>query len=161
MPIQSDSPMKRWERAAIGRGLLGLAVGALVGCGPELHALEQSLRPFRPDPNENERYELQGVSVLPPQGPWRFAFARGNDSGSWLDPPDGDHVAREQANLLKFARMASTDRRAGAFILIQRLSIVGADLAALMRESSRGYERRFATEYGTSAQRPRCGWSCR
>ncbi|TMB20099.1 MAG: hypothetical protein E6J59_09765 [Deltaproteobacteria bacterium] len=114
-------------------------MGALVGCGPELHALEQSLRPFHPVPNENERYELQGVSVLPPQGPWRFAFARGNESGSWLDPADGDHVARKHANLLKFARMASTDyRRAGAFILIRRPSIVGADMVALHARVEQG-----------------------
>src|SRR5437667_5038721 len=136
---QSDSPMERWGRAAIGGGLLGLAVGALLGCGPELHALEQSLRPFHPVPNENERYELQGVSVLPPQGPWRFALARGNESGSWLDPADGDHVARKHANLLKFARMASTDyRRAGAFILIRRPSIVGADMVALHARVEQG-----------------------
>ena len=115
-----------------------LAAVAIVGCGPELHALQQSFRPFRPVPNENEPYELQDLSLLPPRGPWRFRFARGNESDAWLQPADGDHVAREQANLLKFARMANTDRRAGAFILIRRRSIVGADMAALHARIEQG-----------------------
>jgi hypothetical protein len=128
--------MKRW--AVIERRLLGLAVGALVGCGPELHVLEQSFRPFRPVPNETERFELQGLSVLPPRGPWRFRFARGNESEPWLDPADGAHVTREQANLLKFARNANTDRRAGAFILLRGPSIVGADMEALRARLEEG-----------------------